>query len=463
MLDRHAIAGAWSRLREGRGTTRRPTRHRRRRAWGVEVLEGRALLSVYLVNKPGDAGTGSGYAGDLRYAIEQADQETGNSVILFAPSLYNQKIALSTGMLSIDKPSGTLAILGPGAGSLSISGGKVGEVMDIAPGSQVTISGLTITGGFWSQGPGAGIENDGRLTLEACTITGNTAFVGGGGIANGPSGTMTITDSTVSGNVALGSDGGGIANAGTMTILDSTVSGNGSRGGNGGGITNTGNLSILDSTVSGNRATIYLGGGIYNAGLLNLADDTISDNSAGFEGGGIANEATLGGRIVMNNTIVADNVSGIDSTPNDILDDADQTGWQLTGSNDLVRVGDVGKLSRPLVGLDPLLGPLQNNGGPTWTQAIAQGSPAEGAGNPALVPGGVTADQRGAPYSRVVQGHLDIGAFEIQTGRGGLPTPPVTQRAASPAIQVRVGLTVILPGLSRGTNSSTGGSTAGRH
>lgn len=472
MLDRHAIAVAWSRLRAGREPAGRAPRRRRCGAWGVEALEGRALLSVYLVDSPGDAGMGSGFVGDLRYAIDQANQAPGDSTILFAPTLAGQEITLAEGMLTIDKPSGTLTIDGPGAGALSISGGKLGEVLDVAPGSKATITGLTITGGIWAQGPGGGIENDGQLTIGGCTITGNTAIGdGGGGIANGPSGTMTIHDSTISGNVAMVSDGGGISNAGTMTIMDSTVSGNASRGGNGGGITNTGILSIGESTISGNKVTVYHGGGIYNAGALRLSDDTIADNTANYDGGGLANEAILGGTTAMDNTIVADNASSIDVQAADILDDGDPDGSHLSGSYDLVGVGEaggLGSLASTIVGSDPQLGPLQDNGGPTFTQAIPSSSPAAGAGDPALVPLGIISDQRGAPYSRVVQGQLDIGAFEIQTSPAAVPLHPLAPQpvhlTVAQTAEVLVGLTIVPPGPSQGTNTSpvgTVGTTSG--
>src|SRR5579885_459954 len=191
MLGIHRITGDWFGLRTGRSSKARATRRRRRRGWGVEALEGRALLSIYLVDNTGDAGVGTGSLGDLRYAITQADRDTGDSTIVFAPNLYGQTIALATGTLAIDKPSGTLTIRGPGAAGLAVSGGGLAQVFYIAPDSRVTIAGLTITGGLGTQG--GGISNDGRLTLVDCTIRGNTEIgVGGGGVASGILGVMTI-------------------------------------------------------------------------------------------------------------------------------------------------------------------------------------------------------------------------------------------------------------------------------
>src|SRR5262249_14402963 len=156
----------------------------------------RALLSLYLVNSPGDAGKGTGLVGDLRYAIDQANHASGDSTILFVPSLNRKTVVLTAGMLSINKPSGTLTIRGPGADALALSGGGHGQVFAISPTSNVTISGMTITGGVGPEG--GGILNDGKLTISNCTIAGNTSFGGGGGgLANDLYGTLTLVGSTV--------------------------------------------------------------------------------------------------------------------------------------------------------------------------------------------------------------------------------------------------------------------------
>ena len=151
MLSIHRITGGRFGLRAGHDAGRRAPR-RRRRDLRVEALEGRALLSIYFVNNPGDSGAGIGLAGDLRYAINQADQATGNSTILFARTLDGQTIALSLGALRIDKPSGTLTILGPGADELAVSGGHLAGVLAVLPGSKVIISGLTVTDGLATDG-----------------------------------------------------------------------------------------------------------------------------------------------------------------------------------------------------------------------------------------------------------------------------------------------------------------------
>ncbi len=417
------------------------------------------MLSTYLVDSLGDAGVGMGSAGDLRYAINQADQDPRNSTILFSPTLDGKTITLTAGMLAINKPSGTLTILGPGDDDLTISGGGQSQVFAILPTSHVSISGLSVTGGI---GPdGGGISNSGKLTLTDCTITGNTALGGGGGgIYNGPFGTTTIVASTISGNASELADGSGIDNAGSMTITRSTVSGNNTNVGNGGGIANSGAMAVGDSTISGNSVTGGGGGGIANTSILKLTDDTISDNSADGSGGGVANQAFQGGTITLDNTIVASNVSAQDPRTDDLSDNGDIDGSHLVGGYDLIGSGDLGSLTFTLVGIAPQLGPLRDNGGPTQTQALLPGSPAIKAGDAALVPPGVMTDQRGFPYFRTILGSVNIGAFQVQNPlgfgqRSHLPLPPV----APPAGRV-VGLTITPPSPSHSSGPSATGTIA---
>jgi len=147
-----------------------------------------------------------------------------------------------------------VTIRGPGAGILAISGGNAGRVFDVSKGVLVTISNLTIKDGEPGEGypNGGGIYNEGTLTLTNTTVSGNRAL-GGGGIDN--AGTLTLINSTVSGNSAtnLYASGGGIYNEGTLTLINSTVSSN-SASTSGGGIYNGGRLTLINSTVSGNRA-----------------------------------------------------------------------------------------------------------------------------------------------------------------------------------------------------------------
>jgi hypothetical protein len=164
--------------------------------------------------------------------------------------------------------SSDVSLIGAGAGQTTISGG--GSVVTVAILHQVTISGVTITGGSAELGGGI-LNGGGTLTLRDTTISGNSASEGGG-IFN--VGSLTLKDSTVSGNGAV--FGGGISNQGTLTLKDSNVTGN--QAGSGGGILNNGVATLKESAVWSNTATID-GGGILNYGILVLLESTVSGNT----------------------------------------------------------------------------------------------------------------------------------------------------------------------------------------
>jgi hypothetical protein len=249
-----------------------------------------SVLATFSVTNTSDAGVGS-----LRAAINQANTAAGADVINFTGSIFKDaipdQITLTSGQLTI---SSDITITGTGASKLSISGNNNSRVFGITSGN-VTISGLLITQGNASGNSGGGISNSGTLTLKNSTISGNTAGFGGG-IAN--FGTLTLNNSTVSGNTAGGrnfSSGGGIENSfGTLTLNNSTVSGNTAT--NGGGISNFGGtLTLKSSTISGNTA--INGGGIYNFGTLVLKNSILSGNKATSAGGGIYNNGGTFGLI----------------------------------------------------------------------------------------------------------------------------------------------------------------------
>jgi hypothetical protein len=309
--------------------------------------------------------------GSLRQAI--LDTPAGGTVS-FQPGL-NGTITLSTGELAIDK---NLNIAGPGANLIAVSGNNHSRVFDISAAIGVDISGLTIANGnadFSVGGNGGGVRNDGALTIRNCTISGNSA-------GNG--------------------DGGGIENFGFLIVCGSTLSGNSVQGGSGGGIFDRGSgLVVSNSTLNGN-STLTTGGGIFcESGLVVLNCCTLSGNSAD-EGGGIWNKAaaTLG----LANTIIAGNAALVGP---DLSGSVVSLGHNLFGNTQ----GGSGFDVSDLLNIDPRLGPLRDNGGPTQTMALRVGSPAIDAGNDAFAPGPY--DQRGPGFARLVN-HLDIGAFEVQ-------------------------------------------------
>ena len=322
-----------------------------------------------------------------------------------------------------------------------------------------TVSNNSVVGG-WSYG-GGGIYNAGTLTITQSSISSNSGDQAGGGIGNG--GMLTISDSTVGNNRSNalghgGGDGGGIANGGTLIIQNSSISGNTGSGdgysAHGGGIANYGSLELTNSTVSGNTAN--QGGGIYFYGGGRVTNSTVSGNSAFFGGGGISGTsivsnstissnttnyngaAIYGGGTITNSTISSNNApsqngAGIYASStveltNTILKagtganivnnsavishgyniSSDNGGGFLTGRGDQINT-------------DPILGPLQNNGGPTSTHALLPGSPAVDTGDPTFTPPPST-DQRG--YPRVSNARIDIGSFEVQIAPTPTPTPP---------------------------------------
>jgi hypothetical protein len=164
---------------------------------------------------------------------------------------------------------------------------------------EVTLDGLTIQNGESNDGGGIAIYGNGTVTISDSTVSGSTASNGGqgGGIYN--NGTLMIVGSTISGNTAPdGGQGAGIYNNGTVTITGSTVSMNAAEdGGQGGGINNNGAADVDGSTIAGNSASGGgQGGGIYNQGTIAVSNSTIAGNmlpgSGGGQGGGIYNNST---------------------------------------------------------------------------------------------------------------------------------------------------------------------------
>jgi CSLREA domain-containing protein len=291
-------------------------------------------------------------------------------------------------------------------------------------------------------GYGGGIYNAGTLAVLSSTVLGNDTYgdhCHGGGIHN--EGTLTLNNSTVRGNnaSAAGSygDGGGIHNVGSgssATLNDCTVSSNGSMGGgSGGGLWNSDGayMELSNSTVTSNTSSNN-GGGINNTrnSTLTLNNSTIGTfNHANGSGGGIWNDDNS--TVNLKNSIVAGN--GTNSAGPDCYNTATLI------SLDYNLVGDDSGCSlmpevNDRVNVAPLLGDLQDNGGPTETRALLDGSPAIDA-----IPMGSCTDHRGRPVTTDQRGvnrpqgaACDVGAYEAVHRALHLPlivynyTPPVT-------------------------------------
>jgi hypothetical protein len=262
-------------------------------------------------------------------------------------------------------------------------------------------------------GGGGGIFTDGTTTLNDSMVSDNI----GGGISNG-SGALTLNESIISGNIN-DSSGGGISNASIAILNNSTVNSNTTNYNSGGGISNSGGmLSLNNTTVSGNNAANGGGGGIYNInGTTTLKNSTIAGNTSALSyGGGIYSDlAGGGGTVNLQNTIVAGNTGYFTQ---DVYGDITSLGYNVIG--DATNSGFT-PATGDLTNVDPLLGPLQVNGGPTLTHALLPGSPAIDAGNPAGCSdqdgNPLTTDQRGV--ARPQGARCDIGAFELEADGGG--------------------------------------------
>ena len=227
------------------GSPRRPRRPPTRRCPPLEQLEGRIVLSAFHVTTLADDGAGS-----LRDAITQANTRVGADIIVFDSRLTGT-IALTGGELDI---SDDLAINGPGAGRLTISGSNRSRVFEVGSGAAVRLSGLTIACGDAGTGNGGGIDNFGRLTIDDSVFSGNTA-TGGGGLANEGSGTVTVRDSTFTDNTAPAGSGGGLfSSSGTVTVRDSTFTDNTAAGSGGGLFNSSGTVTVRDSVFTDNSA-----------------------------------------------------------------------------------------------------------------------------------------------------------------------------------------------------------------
>jgi CSLREA domain-containing protein len=277
------------------------------------ILTASAQAGVYTVTKTADTNDGTCNADcSLREAIAAANATADNDTVEFAAAVFGtpQTITLGGTELLIAN-NGTLAISGPGASQLTVSGNSASRVFLIVSGANAAISDITVSGGNGvsanTSGTGGGILNFGALSLTNANVSNNTAASLGGGIANfGFGSVLTVTNATVSNNTAAGNSGGGIyaTGSGTLTVTNSTISGNWSAG-NGGGIRIfNGTATLTGSTVSGNTA-LGNGGGISNSGAAAVSNSLLSDNIAN-NGGGAAN-LNAGSTLTLTDSTVSGN------------------------------------------------------------------------------------------------------------------------------------------------------------
>lgn len=369
-----------------------------------------ALAATYTVSNLNDSGAGS-----LRDAVSLANSNAGADVIAFAPGVTGT-IALA----SVINVTDQLSINGPGASLLTIT--PAAGAYALASTVSLAISDVTFAGG--SGGPAA-VGASGSLTLQSSVFSNNSGTSAGAVYFLYSSASIsdcTFNNNTGTGSAWAGAVGGG--GGGTLSVTRSTFNGN--QGVQAGAIYSIDNTFVMtDSTVSGNTGGTLAGGiaissGISTALTSEISNSTISGNVATSAlAGGILVTQTGSGSTTLNltSTIVAN------STSNPGTVDIARVGASVTVSaaNSLIRSGAGGingSNTANIFGVDPLLGPLQNNGGPTWTEALLPGSPAIDTGSNPLV---LANDQRGAGFARTAGSGTDIGAYEVQ--------PPVAATA----------------------------------
>ena len=330
----------------------------------VDIGAYESVPSLIVTNKA-DSGPGS-----LRQTLLFA---APGHVVIFAFGLTGT-ITLTTGELLIDK---NISIIGPTGAGVTVSGNNASRVFHLTGGT-VNISSLTIAHGNTS-GPGGGFfsETGSTLILNNCTVSSNVTANSGGGIAN------------------------------------------------------NGSVLAINCTFSGNQAVA--GGGIYTyGGPVILRSCTVCFNSSGSDGGGLFDYGIAGSHFTIGSTLVTSNTAV--GTGPDVISNPTapfiSSGYNLIGkTNGSTGLGinhdQVGSIASPL---DPKIGPLQNNGGATFTHALLTGSPAIDQGNSP----GLTTDQRGRLRAYNFTGlpdanngdGSDIGAFELN-----LPVLNVTRTA----------------------------------
>ena len=376
-----------------------------------------SISALTLTNGSADSENGGGILNDHAILTIDSCVLLNSGAFRFGGGIYNDGSGGSTALTILNSTVTLNGATSAGGGIYNDADNKGNATLAIIN-SIVSNNAVGFADNFPPGSEGGGIYNGvGTVTITNSSVNENHAGVPGpnfptgtaGGISN--YGTMTITDSTITGNEVYYA-GGGIVNGGTLTINSSTVSGNGATGqhdgqpwGQVGGI--SGVVTFTNSTLSNNYASLSIGG---LSGGGTIMNSTISGNF----GGGIS---TNGGEI--RNTILNNNSGfNIDGT-------ITSQGYNLSsddGSGNLTGPGDQ-------INTDPMIGPLRNNGGRTLTHALLPGSPAINAGDPNFTPPPLY-DQRGNPFVRVFNSRIDIGSFEVQPPRrpGATPRPRPTPR-----------------------------------
>ncbi|HLJ95841.1 MAG TPA: CHRD domain-containing protein, partial [Gemmataceae bacterium] len=392
--------------------------------WNVSNLSWTMTLNNSTIsnNNTGHAGGGIFTNGTGTVAIGAGNAISGNVAYDQGGGIELDSIGPASANLTVDgsvvSNNQAFSVIGYGGGI-----GNDGNGVVTIRNSTVQNNSAGTTGGGFGDAHGLG-----SLTVLNSFFTNNTASGNGGGIAtSGPS--TAITSSEIDGNASGGSGGGIFTKGATLTLQNSTLANNSAAAGGGIEIDTTGpNSTITDTTITGDSAktsTAGSGGGIDAGsgftGNLKLLNDTINGNSA-TTGGGVFWAAQSGSNFSLQNTILARNLAG--TGPDAVAKSAfsDQGGNLIgvsgSGSGNTGFTSSATQTGTVINPLDPRLGPLGNNGGPTvgaggtsitlQTEALLSGSPAIGKG---ILSGAPANDERGLPS--VTNGTINVGAVSL--------------------------------------------------
>ncbi len=376
-----------------------------------------------------------------------------------------------------DGPNGLPGILGDGGRSLTIRNGTIERdpaapllrFLRVSADATLSLETTALRSGSLRLSPyphsGAAILNSGTLTVVASTLSDNDAWPKlAGAILN--NGSLDVTASVFSGNFALFA--GAILNNGSLSVSGCTFVQNGAEAG-AAAIENDATISAIRNTTFSRNRTLS-GGAISNYGSIGVISNSTFAFDEGLVGGTIDN-GVFGEILELSSNIIAANLA---TTAPDIANE----GSIVSAFDNVIGVGDgsgilngvngnqVGSSGAPL---DPLLGPLADNGGSTFTHALLPGSPAIDRGSN---PAGLAYDQRGAGFARVAGARADAGAFELQMAdlsvvKTGTPDPvlagasmtwTVTVQNAGPGAALTVAVSDLLPA---GTTFVSVGAPAG--
>lgn len=363
-------------------------------------------------------------------------------------------ITLSGGEIAVHQDA--LTLLGPADGSVKISGNGTNRVFHHDGVGTLQIQSLTVSDGYYhaaGNAYGGCIESDAgnvyliNAVVSDCVVSSDTGWASGGGIS-ARNGGVALKLSTISGNQANAPGksgwGGGVYSNGVATVKYSTIVGNAEHDavagppGSGGGLRAIGGATVRESTVSGNSAGYA--SGIESDGPFEITNSTISGNTAsmrsavtiyGTNAATIANstiafnhEASATGAVyfwapspnatlTLQSSILANNTDSANA-PADLRIGVGHGALDPSGADNLVMASNIASPPAGVITLisDPMLGPLQLNGGVTATHLPMPGSPVLGVGNNNTA---VLIDQRGRGYPRTTGTNVDIGAVQFDT------------------------------------------------